>query len=80
MSTGANIGLPQRVKIVEVGPRDGLQNESQLVPSAVMIGLIERLGQAGLTAIEATAFVSPQWVPQVGGASEVMKEIVARSL
>jgi hydroxymethylglutaryl-CoA lyase len=72
VSTGANIGLPQRVKIVEVGPRDGLQNESQLVPSAVKIGLIDRLGQAGLTAIEATAFVSPKWVPQMGGASEVM--------
>ena len=53
------MGLPQRVKIVEVGPRDGLQNESQLVPSAVKIGLIERLGEAGLKAIEATAFVSP---------------------
>ncbi len=66
------MSLPPRVKIVEVGPRDGLQNESQLVPSAVKIGLIDRLGAAGLTAIEATAFVSPKWVPQMGDASEVM--------
>jgi hydroxymethylglutaryl-CoA lyase len=73
------MGLPQRVKIVEVGPRDGLQNESQLVPAAVKIGLIDRLGQAGLTAIEATAFVSPKWVPQMADAAEVMAGMQRRA-
>jgi len=53
--------LPQKVRIVEVGPRDGLQNEKQLVPSAVKLALIDRLGAAGLQTIEATAFVSPKW-------------------
>ncbi len=72
------MGLPQRVKIVEVGPRDGLQNESQLVPSAVKVALIERLGQAGLKTIEATAFVSPKWVPQMGDAAEVMASLPRR--
>lgn len=54
-----------RVKIVEVGPRDGLQNEKKLVPLATKIELIERLAKTGLQAIEAGAFVSPKWVPQV---------------
>ncbi|MCL4725206.1 MAG: hydroxymethylglutaryl-CoA lyase, partial [Rhodocyclaceae bacterium] len=63
--------LPNKVKIVEVGPRDGLQNESRLVPSAVKIELIDRLGMAGLKTIEAAAFVSPKWVPQMGDAAEV---------
>lgn len=53
------------VKIVEVGPRDGLQNEKQLVPAPVKIELIERLANAGLPVIEVTSFVSPKWVPQV---------------
>jgi hydroxymethylglutaryl-CoA lyase len=53
------------VKIVEVGPRDGLQNESKLVDVAVKVELIDRLGHAGLKTIEAGAFVSPKWVPQV---------------
>ncbi len=66
---------PQRVKIVEVGPRDGLQNEKQVVPAAVKIELIERLGAAGLQTIEATAFVSPKWVPQMSDAAEVMAGI-----
>ena len=70
--------LPQRVKIVEVGPRDGLQNESQLVPSAVKVALIDRLGQAGLKTIEVTAFVSPKWVPQMGDAAEVMANLPRR--
>ena len=68
--------LPQRVKIVEVGPRDGLQNEKQVVPAAVKIELIGRLGQAGLKTIEATAFVSPKWVPQMGDAAEVMAAVM----
>ena len=53
------------INIVEVGPRDGLQNESKLVDVAVKVELIERLGEAGLKTIEAGAFVSPKWVPQV---------------
>ena len=73
------MGLPQRVKIVEVGPRDGLQNESQLVPSAVKVALIDRLGMAGLKTIEATAFVSPKWVPQMGDSSEVMAGLPRRA-
>ncbi len=68
--------LPQRVKIVEVGPRDGLQNEKQVVPAAVKLELIERLGAAGLSTIEATAFVSPKWVPQMGDAAEVMAAVM----
>ncbi|HJW04027.1 MAG TPA: hydroxymethylglutaryl-CoA lyase [Azospira sp.] len=67
--------LPQQVKIVEVGPRDGLQNEKQVVSTAVKIELIERLAAAGLPAVEATAFVSPKWVPQMGDHSEVLRGI-----
>jgi hydroxymethylglutaryl-CoA lyase len=71
--------FPQRVKIVEVGPRDGLQNEKQVVPTAVKVELIERLGRAGLTAIEATAFVSPKWVPQMGDNAQVMARLQRRA-
>ena len=53
------------VNIVEVGPRDGLQNEKTVIPPAVKVELINRLGRAGMTAIEAGSFVSPKWVPQV---------------
>jgi hydroxymethylglutaryl-CoA lyase len=53
------------VKIVEVGPRDGLQNEKVLIPTNVKIELINRLADAGLKVVEATSFVSPKWVPQV---------------
>jgi hydroxymethylglutaryl-CoA lyase len=67
--------LPARVKIVEVGPRDGLQNEKQPVPAAVKIGLIERLQDAGLTTIEVTSFVSPKWVPQMADAAQVLTGI-----
>ena len=67
--------LPNKVKIVEVGPRDGLQNEKQLVPTEVKIELINRLAEAGLRAIEATSFVSPKWVPQMGDNSAVMQGI-----
>lgn len=59
--------LPQRVKIVEVGPRDGLQNEKETVPTQTKIALINKLSQTGLKVIEATSFVSPKWVPQVCG-------------
>jgi hydroxymethylglutaryl-CoA lyase len=60
------------VKIVEVGPRDGLQNEKQFVPAATKIELIQRLADAGLPVVEATSFVSPKWVPQMADASEVL--------
>lgn len=58
-------GIPKFVKIVEVGPRDGLQNEKNLVPTPVKIELILRLISSGLPVVEATSFVSPKWVPQV---------------
>ncbi len=67
--------LPSRVKIVEVGPRDGLQNEQQVVPTAIKIELIDRLAEAGLRVIEATSFVSPKWVPQMGDNTAVMQGI-----
>jgi hydroxymethylglutaryl-CoA lyase len=70
--------LPPRVKIVEVGPRDGLQNERTIVPAAVKIEFIERLGAAGLPAIEATSFVSPRWVPQLADAAEVFRGIARK--
>jgi hydroxymethylglutaryl-CoA lyase len=64
--------LPSKVKIVDVGPRDGLQNEKQPVPAEVKVGLVHRLQDAGLTEIEVTSFVSPKWVPQMADAAEVM--------
>ena len=67
--------LPSRVKIVDVGPRDGLQNEKQPVPAEVKIGLVHRLQDAGLTEIEVTSFVSPKWVPQMADNAEVMAGI-----
>lgn len=70
--------LPGQVKIVEVGPRDGLQNEKQVVPTAIKIELIERLAEAGLPVIEATSFVSPKWVPQMGDNAAVMQGIKRR--
>lgn len=69
------MALPKKVRIVEVGPRDGLQNEAGVVPAAVKIELIHRLADAGLPAIEATAFVSPKWVPQMADNAEVMAGI-----
>jgi len=69
------MGLPKKVKMVEVGPRDGLQNEANSVPAAVKIELIDRLTDAGLPVIEATAFVSPKWVPQMADNAEVMAGI-----
>lgn len=64
--------MPDQVRIVEVGPRDGLQNEKQIIPTAVKLELIERLIGAGIRNIEATAFVSPKWVPQMADHSAVM--------
>ena len=69
------MNLPKKVKMVEVGPRDGLQNEARSVPTAVKIELIDRLADAGLPVIEATAFVSPKWVPQMADNAEVMAGI-----
>ncbi len=69
------MNLPSRVKLVEVGPRDGLQNEKQPVPAAVKIELVHRLQDAGLTEIEVTSFVSPKWVPQMADNAEVMAGI-----
>ncbi len=57
--------IPSYVKVVEVGPRDGLQNESMTVPTSVKVELIHQLVAAGLPVVEATSFVSPKWVPQV---------------
>jgi hydroxymethylglutaryl-CoA lyase len=67
--------LPSHVRIVEVGPRDGLQNEKAEVPTAVKLELIERLADAGLQAVEATAFVSPKWIPQMADHTEVLERI-----
>jgi hydroxymethylglutaryl-CoA lyase len=67
--------FPTKVKLVDVGPRDGLQNEKGAVPAAVKIELVHRLQDAGLTEIEVTSFVSPKWVPQMADAAEVMAGI-----
>ena len=66
------------VRIVEVGPRDGLQNESAMVATADKIELVDRLSATGLRSIEATSFVSPRWVPQLADAAEVMAGITRR--
>jgi hydroxymethylglutaryl-CoA lyase len=63
------------VRIVEVGPRDGLQNIKDVVPTATKIELIRRLAQTGLRTIEATSFVSPKWVPQLSDARDVMESM-----
>ncbi|WP_301583687.1 hydroxymethylglutaryl-CoA lyase [Halomonas alkaliantarctica] len=73
------MALPTSIKLFEMAPRDGLQNEpGTLVPTATKIELIERLANAGLTHIEAASFVSPKWVPQMGDASEVMRGIARK--
>jgi hydroxymethylglutaryl-CoA lyase len=71
----APIVYPEHVRIVEVGPRDGLQNESSFVPVEVKVALIEGLAAAGLKAIEAGSFVSPKWVPQMAGTAEVLGKL-----
>ena len=70
---------PSKVKLVDVGPRDGLQNEKVPVPAAVKIELVHRLQDAGLLEIEVTSFVSPKWVPQMADAPEVMAGIERHS-
>ena len=72
------MALPARVRIVEVGPRDGLQNEKSVVPTPAKIELIDRLSATGLSCIEATSFVSPKWIPQLADAAEVMAGIDRR--
>ena len=71
--------LPTRAKIVDVGPRDGLQNEKQPVPAAVKIDLVHKLQDAGLKEIEVTSYVSPKWVPQMGDNAEVMAGVRRRT-
>lgn len=75
MSDHTSSRLPQRVRIVDVAPRDGLQNEKATVPTEVKVGLIDRLTDAGLPAIETTSFVSPKWVPQMADNAQVMAGI-----
>ena len=70
--------LPPRVRIVEVGPRDGLQNEPAFVPTAEKIAFVNRLSEAGHALIEVSAFVSPKWVPQMADAAEVFAGITRR--
>nr|XP_020464289.1 hydroxymethylglutaryl-CoA lyase, mitochondrial [Monopterus albus] len=72
---GAGQTLPEKVRIVEVGPRDGLQNEKTIVPTEKKIHFIDMLSESGLPVIEATSFVSPKWVPQMADQVEVMKGI-----
>ncbi len=72
---GTEHRLPTRVRLVEVGPRDGLQNEKAMVPTDVKVALIDRLTDAGLPVVEATSFVSAKWVPQMADAAEVMARI-----
>ncbi len=67
--------MQKMMKVVEVGPRDGLQNEKALLPTPIKLELINRLTAAGITHIEATSFVSPKWVPQLADATEVMRQI-----
>lgn len=67
--------LPSHVKLVEVGPRDGLQNESQIIPTQLKIQFINKLSETGLKSIEVTSFVSPKWVPQMADHKEVFSKI-----
>jgi len=71
-------GWPSRIQIVEVGPRDGLQNETARIPTAEKIAFVDRLSAAGHTAIEVSAFVSPKWVPQMADAADVFAGIRRR--
>lgn len=70
--------MPKQVKIVEVGPRDGLQNEKETIPAEVKVELVDRLTRAGFPNIEAASFVSPKWVPQMATSAEVMARIARK--
>ena len=72
------MSLPTHVNIVDVGPRDGLQNEKGEVPTEIKLELIERLADAGIRSVEATAFVSPKWIPQMADHTEVLERIRRR--
>ncbi len=72
------MSLPKHVKLVEVGPRDGLQNEAEVVPTAAKVALIDALSETGLRVVEAGAFVSPKWVPQMAGTDQVMAGITRK--
>ena len=69
------MNLPAEVRIVEVGPRDGLQNENQPIDTATKITLIEKLTDAGIRYVEAGSFVNPKWVPQMAGSDEVFQQL-----
>lgn len=71
--------LPSKVQIIDVGPRDGLQNEKQPVPAAIKVELVHKLQEAGLQEIEVTSFVSPKWVPQMGDNAQVMGGIARKA-
>ncbi len=73
------MSIPTRVRLIDVGPRDGLQNEKQPVPAAVKIELVQRLQAAGLREIEVTSYVSPKWVPQMADNHEVMAGITRQA-
>lgn len=75
MSPTSPITVPKFVRIVEVGPRDGLQNEKSMVSAATKLALIDKLYKAGLRSIEAGAFVSPKWVPQMADTEEIFKTL-----
>jgi hydroxymethylglutaryl-CoA lyase len=72
-------GVPQRVTVYEVGPRDGLQNESATVPVDVKVEFLDRLADAGLAVVEATSFVRPEWVPQLADAEELLDRLKRRT-
>ncbi|KAH7156143.1 P-loop containing nucleoside triphosphate hydrolase protein [Dactylonectria macrodidyma] len=76
----AGASYDNRVKLVEVGPRDGLQNEKKTIPLATKIELIERLARTGLSTIEAGSFVSPKWVPQMANSSEILEHILQQKV
>src|SRR5437016_6087914 len=71
--------LPKKVKIVEVGPRDGLQNEKTFIPTPIKVQFINQLSVLGLSTIEVTSFVAPKWVPQMADHVEVFQQIDKRS-
>src|SRR3990167_569970 len=73
------MSFPKQVKIVEVSPRDGLQNEAQFVSTDVKVEFINRLSETGLSVIEATSFVSPKWIPQLADARDVFQQIHKKS-
>lgn len=70
------MSLPKYVKLVEVSPRDGLQNESRIIPTEIKIEFINQLSESGLKVIEATSFVSPRWIPQMADNTEVLRGII----